>query len=214
MEKIDFSGFDIPEKEKKILEAAINVFSEKGFSAATTNEIAKNAGVAEGTIFRYFKTKKDILRGILIHTLNMFSEKIVIANVEKLLLESEDKDIRVILKEIVYDRIKLLESIFPMARIIITEAMYHEDLREAIYKNIIEKALEIFKLFHKKMVDKGVIRKDIGPEVILRCVMGNIMMLIAQRMLYRDKLDIPDLDTEIDKMIDVIVLGISEQRRE
>ena len=46
---------------RKILEAALRVFSRKGFNGATTSEIAREAGVAEGTIFRYFETKKDLL---------------------------------------------------------------------------------------------------------------------------------------------------------
>lgn len=45
-------------KQISILEAAIEIFSDKGFSAASTSEIAQKAGVAEGTIFRYYKTKK------------------------------------------------------------------------------------------------------------------------------------------------------------
>jgi AcrR family transcriptional regulator len=44
--------------QKKIIDAAIKVFSEKGFEGATTSEIAQEAGVAEGTIFRHFSTKK------------------------------------------------------------------------------------------------------------------------------------------------------------
>lgn len=45
-------------RKEAVLKAAVKIFSEKGYSAATTSEIAKEAGVAEGTIFRYFKTKK------------------------------------------------------------------------------------------------------------------------------------------------------------
>lgn len=45
-------------KQIAILEAAIEIFSDKGYSAAATSEIAQKAGVAEGTIFRYYKTKR------------------------------------------------------------------------------------------------------------------------------------------------------------
>ncbi len=48
---------DYPDKELKIINAAINSFPEKGFKSTTTSEIASHAGVAEGTIFRYFPTK-------------------------------------------------------------------------------------------------------------------------------------------------------------
>ena len=65
-------GEELLEKRKnQILEAAIQIFSKKGFEGSTTKEIAKKAKVSEGTIFRYFKTKKEIL----IHMLNILVDK-------------------------------------------------------------------------------------------------------------------------------------------
>src|SRR5580704_9107907 len=46
--------------KKRILAAALQVFREKGFDHATTREISKIAGIAEGTLFNYFKTKEDL----------------------------------------------------------------------------------------------------------------------------------------------------------
>lgn len=209
LELPDLSDLNLSEKEQKILLAAINVFSEKGFSAATTSEIAKNAGVAEGTIFRYFKTKKDILRGILIQTINIVSRKFFLASIEKILLQSEKKDLHTILKELLYDRIKLVESIFPMAKIVITEALFHEDLREALYENILKVAIDIFDSFRLQMIQKGFIKSDIKSEVFLRSVLGNMGALIVQRQLFGDKFLIEDLDKELDTTIDVILSGIS-----
>lgn len=213
MEKMDLSALDLPEKEKLILESAIQVFSEKGFSAATTSEIAKNAGIAEGTIFRYFKTKKDILRGILIQTINLFSEKIVMGGVEKIFSASENKDLRTILKEFIYDRFKLVDSIFPMARVVLTEALYHEDVREAIYQNLILRAVATFSEFFAKMLERGMLRDDIDPLVVFRSALGNTAVLIAQKKLFGDKFRLDDLETEIDRVIDVLLYGIAPSKR-
>lgn len=49
------------DKYRRILEAAIKVFAEKGFHQATVAQIAQEAGVADGTIYLYFKNKDDIL---------------------------------------------------------------------------------------------------------------------------------------------------------
>lgn len=49
---------DLTPKQAKILQAAVEIFAEKGYAATSTSEIAKRAGVAEGTIFRHYKTKK------------------------------------------------------------------------------------------------------------------------------------------------------------
>jgi AcrR family transcriptional regulator len=209
MDTPDLSNLNLPEKEQKILESAIRVFSEKGFSAATTSEIAKSAGIAEGTIFRYFKTKKDILRGILIHTISILSKSLVIGSIEKIFVEAEGKDLRTVLKELVLDRMKLVDKVFPMARVILTEALFHEDVREAIYENIITKAVEMFGKFHKIMVEKGMMRSDIDAQTLLRSIMGNLAVLIAQRKLFGDKFEVKDLDQELDKMIDVVMYGLA-----
>jgi AcrR family transcriptional regulator len=45
---------------KRIVNAALNLFQTKGFDATTTKAIASKAGIAEGTVFNYFKSKEDI----------------------------------------------------------------------------------------------------------------------------------------------------------
>ena len=49
------------DKRKRILEAAVKVFARKGYFAARVSEIAKKAGVADGTIYLYFRSKEDLL---------------------------------------------------------------------------------------------------------------------------------------------------------
>lgn len=209
MDHQDIPDFGLPEKEEKILKSAIRIFSEKGFSASTTSEIAKDAGVAEGTIFRYFKTKKDILRGILIQGINLVSTKIIMEGVEKIFGESDRKDLRLIIRELIYDRLTLVDTFFPVARVIMTEAIFHEDVREAIYQNIIVKALDVFRQFYGKMADKGMLRQDVDPDLIFRTILFNIAGLIAQRKLFGDKFSPEELDVEIDRMLDVLLNGIA-----
>jgi len=51
-------------KRNAILDAATRVFAERGLTAAPTSEISKRAGVAEGTLFTYFKTKDDLINSL------------------------------------------------------------------------------------------------------------------------------------------------------
>ena len=46
--------------KERILDAALELFREKGLERTTTKEISKKAGIAEGTLFNYFKTKEDL----------------------------------------------------------------------------------------------------------------------------------------------------------
>jgi AcrR family transcriptional regulator len=51
-------------KRDAILNAAIHIFAERGLAAAPTSEISKQAGVAEGTLFTYFRTKDDLINAL------------------------------------------------------------------------------------------------------------------------------------------------------
>jgi AcrR family transcriptional regulator len=52
------------DKRNAILDAATRLFAERGLTAAPTSEISKEAGVAEGTLFTYFKTKDDLINAL------------------------------------------------------------------------------------------------------------------------------------------------------
>jgi len=52
------------DKRNAILDAATRVFAERGLTAAPTSEISKQARIAEGTLFTYFKTKDDLINAL------------------------------------------------------------------------------------------------------------------------------------------------------
>lgn len=54
------------EKERAIVTAAMDLIAKKGVDGATTAEIARRAGVTEKTLFRYFRSKKDLVRRVLL----------------------------------------------------------------------------------------------------------------------------------------------------
>src|SRR5436190_4741528 len=51
----------VADKQKAIVEAAVMVFSSRGFWNTPTSLISKTAGVADGTLFNYFETKDDLI---------------------------------------------------------------------------------------------------------------------------------------------------------
>jgi len=54
-------------RRTQILEAAIRVFAEKGYHRATTKDVARAAGMAEGTIYLYFENKSELLIALMEH---------------------------------------------------------------------------------------------------------------------------------------------------
>ncbi|RLQ98004.1 TetR/AcrR family transcriptional regulator [Falsibacillus albus] len=72
-------------KYKQIIDAAVIVIAENGYHQAQVSKIAKQAGVADGTIYLYFKNKEDILISLFQEKMGLFVEKIeeVIAGKQK-----------------------------------------------------------------------------------------------------------------------------------
>jgi len=63
------------QRRQEIVKAAVRVFSRKGFDRATTREIAEEADIAEGTIYKYFDTKRDLLMSIVAEAAPAFYEE-------------------------------------------------------------------------------------------------------------------------------------------
>ncbi|WP_182914391.1 TetR/AcrR family transcriptional regulator [Paenibacillus sp. 1011MAR3C5] len=59
------------EKRERVINAALKEFAVKGYAAASTNEIAKEAGISKGLVFHYFKSKKDLYFFLYDHTLEV-----------------------------------------------------------------------------------------------------------------------------------------------
>jgi AcrR family transcriptional regulator len=52
-------------RRQQILDAALSVFSKKGYGEATVPDIAREAGVAVGTIYNYYDSKRDLLMSLI-----------------------------------------------------------------------------------------------------------------------------------------------------
>ncbi len=72
-------------KKRDIIDAAIFLFAQNGFSATPTTAVAKKAGVAQGLIFHYFKTKE----GILVEIIAELGDK-YISETDKIIANSEN----------------------------------------------------------------------------------------------------------------------------
>src|SRR3989338_5864507 len=63
------------DKHARIIEAATKIFSQKGYFHSKIADVAEAAGVAEGTIYLYFKSKEDLLISIFEHSMDRFIQQ-------------------------------------------------------------------------------------------------------------------------------------------
>ncbi|MGB9980405.1 TetR/AcrR family transcriptional regulator [Methanobacterium sp.] len=140
--------------KNKIIQAAVKIFSEKGFHRSTMDEIAREVGVSKGTLYTYFKSKEEILKEIWI-TSNQ--------NILDLKKTFEDQDCFEVL-EYLYHMIS--ESPGLHLSFEITALSSQNENIKKINKESYEAKLESLKLFLQYQQDKSIIRKDISADVL------------------------------------------------
>ena len=72
----------VEKRRAEIIDAAVKIFSEKGYHAATTKEIADAAGMNVGTMFQYVKNKQDILYLVCCHIHSLIEQALYAATAE------------------------------------------------------------------------------------------------------------------------------------
>jgi TetR/AcrR family transcriptional regulator len=87
-------------RRRQLIEAAMDLFSRKGFAGTTTKEIAAAAGVSEAIIFRHFATKRDMYTAIIEHNMHSDRAREVLAGMEACMERRDDEGLfHLIVKE-------------------------------------------------------------------------------------------------------------------
>jgi AcrR family transcriptional regulator len=165
------------EKQRNILQASIKLFATKGFHASSTAEIAKEAGVAEGTIFRHYKSKKDILIAVVAPVLVKFAASFILKDVKKILSEQETKSFGQLITEIIRNRLELIGANQKHARILLQEAFFHEELRDALMNSVIRDARKMTGKLVEDRIAKGELR-PLPPDAVVRMFVTSMMGLV------------------------------------
>ncbi|MGE6257790.1 TetR/AcrR family transcriptional regulator [Heyndrickxia sporothermodurans] len=197
---------NMTEKQKRILEAAVEIFSEKGYSATSTSEIAKKAGVAEGTIFRHYKTKKDLLLAIIAPTMAKFIAPIVMKDFYKV-LSSDYQNIEDFLRAIIVNRMQFAKKHMPMVKIFLQEIPFHPELKEPFKEHVANQVFERLTLIIETYQKKGEII-NLPSKSIIRFTATSILGFILARYLIFPEANWED-EQEIEMTIQFILHGIS-----
>jgi AcrR family transcriptional regulator len=192
-------------KQISILDAAIEIFSDKGFSAASTSEIAQKAGVAEGTIFRYYKTKKDLLLSITGPTMSRMIAPFVMRNFNGV-LDMPFESYEAFLRAFIVNRLEFARSNFKIIRILIQEIPFQPVLREQFAENILGQVLERVTNITEHFKTKGEIIEAPTPAII-RFTVSSVIGYLLTRLLLMPEKDWND-EEEIDLILSFMLHGI------
>lgn len=189
-----------PDKRVRITDAAISVFARKGYHAARVSDVAKEAGVADGTIYLYFRNKEDLL-------LSIFEEKMTMLIG---LLEVEMEGVKCPIEKIrVFSRqhFKQLRTFPLIAQVFQVELRQsHKFLRE--YRP--EKLLDYLNVFGDAVAEaqeQGIIRSEIDPYIAKWSFFGCLDELSMRWVLSKNR-ERFDLIAAADQVVDTFLRGV------
>jgi len=193
----------IAARRNQILEAATRVFAEKGFHLTTIKDIAKAAGIADGTIYNYFENKTALMLSIL-DLMNESDQR------------SEDfskfsaMDFRSFIKGYMRHRLMVLKADnFGIFRVVISEVMVNQELRTLYYQKIIEPTFIMAEQFFQQWADQHII-KPIDINLTMRATSGMILGLIMLHIMGDTLLD-EKWDALPDFLTDLLLDGIGDK---
>lgn len=197
---------ELTKRHWEILEAATKIFSEKGFENSRTSDIAKEANIAEGTIFRYYKTKKDLLMGLFIPMIIKFFRPMMLSSVEKI-FNNDDMSIEEVIKAIFIDRLQLVRKNMPLVKTLVIEAAYKPEILEALRETLLPKVVEVIDRFMIKNIEKGIF-KDIDPRIMTRSFMSMLAGYIVLTVNFPNMFPVENDEEEVEKMTHILLDGI------
>lgn len=155
------------DKHRKIIRAATKVFAKKGFFNARISDIAKEAKVADGTIYLYFKNKFDILISVFEQEIGKLIEQITT-------LLSKEQDPKSKLEIYIFKHLEEMKKNRNLAEVIHIELRQTNKLIRDYRKNNFSEYLNILADIILEGQQAGAFRKDIIPEIAKQVIFGSL----------------------------------------
>lgn len=184
-----------------IIEAAIKLFSQKGFNGTTTKEIAQEVGIAEGTIFRHFSSKIEILYCVV----DTFIPLVGVETLKKAIEATKDMNADQAVNHILNDRFSIINECQDLIRIILTETQYDMKLREVYVERVFKQIQSILIGFVQERIEKGEFKKN-NPMLVTNLMLSSVMAMVINKNFFSKGED----KTKINELADIILNGIRE----
>jgi TetR/AcrR family fatty acid metabolism transcriptional regulator len=190
------------DKHQRIIKAALKVFAKKGFYNSKVSEIAKEAEVADGTIYLYFKNKDDIL--ISVFETEM---KKMINNMKKELSASKDPIEKV--RMFAFQHLNMITENQEWAEVAQVELRQSTKFMREYVKDHYADYLNLFAYIVREGQEKGVFKEDINTGIAKRAFFGALDEMGRYWVLSRSKRY--SVEESAKQISDIFIKGVMHQ---
>jgi AcrR family transcriptional regulator len=177
-------------RREQIIEAATRVFAEKGFRRSTTREVARAAGVSEGTIYNYFEDKDALLLAIL-DRLNETERRAAAFE------EGMAMDFRAFLEQYLRRRMSLIWENREVFRVVLSEMLVNSELRDRYLQHVVNPTMSIAEENFRLRMEQGEMRET-DETLAMRSVAGAVLGVLVLGLLGDEEInsrwdEVPDV---------------------
>ena len=166
-------------RREQIIDAAMLVFSQKGFTRATNKDIAIEAGITPGLIYHYFESKEALLQAIV----EGRSPLRLISSLSPAMLEQPpDVFLRFLAQQVLV--IVEDEKFVQLIRVFLPEVLHNPKISPIGY-GAIQQALHFLELYVSKKVVCGDLR-SVEPNLVAQIFMSSIIGFVFRRQVLQD----------------------------
>ncbi len=181
-------------RRASIIQAAIEVFSKKGFQAAGISEIAQTAGIADGTIYQYFKGKEDLFFSIPIEKTNEFRSQV------ELHLEGIMGAFNKIRKFVWYF-LYFFKTNPGYGRLLLLEMRVSKSFVKTETYDFLKQSVRSIADIIVEGQKEGVVRTDVDIYILRHLVLGILEHMVSRWLLKDAKYDILEHHQEVSRLL-------------
>ena len=187
------------DKHQKIIQAATRVFAQKGFYNAKVSDVAKEAQVADGTIYLYFKNKDDLLISIFEESMDTFT-----GAVSKSMEDTVDPIEK--LKCFITLHLNLVRQHQDTSQVLQVELRQSSKFMKEYAGTKFREYLSIISGILEEGKAKGIFRKTLNPFIVKRAIFGAIDEMALEWVLMKKKRY--TTDEAADQLVDLFIGGL------
>ena len=181
-------------RRESIIQAAIDVFSKKDFKTASISEIAQKAGIADGTIYQYFRNKEDLFFSIPIEKTNEFRSQL------ELHLEGISGAFNKIRKFVWYF-LYFFKTNPEYGRILMLEMRVSKGfVKTETYGFLKQSVSQVMNIIIEGQ-NEGVIRQDTDIYILRHLILGILEHMVSRWLLKGENYDLLEHHQEVSRML-------------
>ena len=192
----------VEDRREQIIDAAMRVFSQKGFSRATNKDIAREAGITPGLIYHYFESKEALLKAMIERRSPL---RLLGSLPSQALMLPPEMFLRFLLLEVL--NIVEEEKFVLLLRTMLPE-MIHNPAMRPLATSVIQRILAFLGSYFETKMASGELRQlDLG--LTTQALLGSVMAFVLRRQILRDPVALEYSHEQIaDTIVDVVLKGL------